>query len=485
MAELVLGPTIGGVSHHSAFLWGKADDSIVLHAWIGSQADLSDAILMGKSLPLRPEDGYAGVAPLNNLKPNTLYYYSLSTQAVPPVVGGGSLANGTYPCFKTFPQPGERVSFNFAFGSCFRPKEAVGGKIFRALETRRVADDLRFLMLLGDQIYADDCQYNSIHKVANSLEEFRAVYQYNWSQPRFRKLLWNLPAFMILDDHEVDDDWRWLDQERRVVYIPWWDRLFRVLRGCSADEKVINPQKVRNGLQAYWEHQGMHAPHYELPPELTPTGQYELAPEDAGSLAYTFTFGAAAFFVMDTRTMRVRSFMPNAQSTATMLGEGQWRALEAWLLAVKNDYPIKFIVTSCAFLFNLLLDFPRDRWSGYRHERNRLLSFLASEGIEGVYFLTGDLHSSHAIRAELNASHGRMIPIWEFCSTPFEQTVNKFAHLLYRPTRGKVIKNQECKFIVAENNFGLVRINFEADSRPAVSFEVIGEKGQVLASAMD
>ncbi|MBU4224378.1 MAG: alkaline phosphatase D family protein, partial [Chloroflexi bacterium] len=167
--------------------------------------------------------------------------------------------------------------------------------------------------------------------------------------------------------------------------------------------------------QAYWEHQGMHAPPFQIPLRVDHGTQYGLHRDDPGSLAYTFEFGAAAFFVMDTRTMRIKN-----RQEQMMLGEGQWQALEDWLLAVKDAYPLKFLVTSCAVLFSMWADIPRDRWSGFPKERDRLLHFLAANGIEGVYFLTGDLHSAHAISADLYGPNRQPLRIWEFCSTPFE-----------------------------------------------------------------
>jgi phosphodiesterase/alkaline phosphatase D-like protein len=233
----------------------------------------------------------------------------------------------------------------------------------------------------------------------------------------------------------------------------------------------------------------MHAPGFELPLELNREGQYTLAAADAGSLAYSFTFGAAAFFVMDTRSMRtnfvrsvrgLHSLWSGAQGATAMLGEGQWRALEAWLMAVKDDFPLKFLVTSSALLFDLWFDIPRDRWSGFRSERRRLLSLLANEQVEGVYVLAGDLHSSHAVRVELSAAGGRCLPVWEFCSSPLDQEVNRYSRLLQRSLRGAPVQRHDCPFVVSQNNFGQVTVDYEPSGKPRVSFEVFGEKGDLL-----
>ncbi|MBU2611758.1 MAG: alkaline phosphatase D family protein, partial [Chloroflexi bacterium] len=344
--QLLLGPLVGGLSHDHVNLWARSSGPATFHAWLGRQPDFSDAKLAGRSLPLSDATGCAGVVPLDNLEPETSYFYALTLNSKPLPKADGQ--------FRTFPRPGQPRAFNFAFGSCFRPKGENSGAAFRALESRRQEDELRFILLLGDQVYADAWEYNGISKVAANLTDYRNVYTHVWSNPHFRALLKNLPAFMTLDDHEVDDDWRWTDSRRRWASIPWWDQAVRWLKGHPPEEWYLPHHRVRDALQAYWEHQGMHAPAMTLPPELNYAGQYKLREQDPGSLAYTFTYGAAAFFVMDTRSMRVQG-----RSGKTMLGEGQWQALEDWLRAVKDDFPLKFLVTSCSALYSMWTDIPR------------------------------------------------------------------------------------------------------------------------------
>lgn len=471
MSELLLGPIVGGLSHRRANLWGKADGAGVLHAWLGQQPDLSDSRMAGQSLPLSAQDGFAGTAPVSGLFPDTLYHYALTLSGEPPGPAGGP-----FPHFTTFPLPGQPRPFNFAFGSCFLQTSSSSGVIFREIDQRRLEDDLRFILLTGDQIYADDYDYNGLGSVACNLQEYRAVYQNVWSNQPFRKLLQNLPAFMTLDDHEVDDDWTWVDKERTRAQIPVWNRVGRWVKRRAPFEWKIPNQRVQDALQAYWEHQGMHAPHFELPPRLEETGQYALEPGDPGSLAYTFTFGAAAFFVLDTRTMRVKG-----KGSRSMLGEGQWMALEKWLLEVKEDYPLKFLVSSGAVLFRMAIDITADRWPGFPKERSRLLNFLAANGIEGVYILCGDMHSAHAIRAELYGPQGRALPLWELCASPFQQRANWWSRYTYFPWRGRPIRSQHKYFTIAENNFGVIRVDFNDRGLPQVRFDLFGEGGNLLA----
>ncbi len=473
-ANLILGPLVGGLKHNSVNLWGRADGDSILHAWIALKPDLSDAILAGTSLPLVQENGFAGVVPVKRLQPLTDYYFTLSFSDRLP-------DPGTYPHFRTLPEPGDRIPFNFAIGSCFNPR-VDGGGIFEVLESASQSLPLSFVLLVGDQVYADDHRFNSLGKAAFSVDEYRSVYAHTWSHPLFRRTFSTLPVFMIMDDHEVDDDWRWLDPSRTRMYIPWWDRISRTARGCEPDEVSMNTQKVRNALQAYWEHQAMHAPAQEYPLELTSQGQYSLSPGDDGSLAFSFTAGAAAFFVMDTRTMRSRALWPWKQKSATILGEGQWHALESWLISVKDTHPVKFLVSSSSVLFDMWLDITRDRWSGYRMDRDRLLRFLAAERIEGVHILSGDLHSSHALRIDLTSPGQQPVRVWEFCSSPLDQKTNWLAKTVYKKLRHPLVTEQVCEFILDKNNFGVVQVKYGQDGHPQVGYKLYGENGQILAS---
>jgi alkaline phosphatase D len=472
MVQLLLGPIVGGLSATSANLWARADGAGILHAWVGQTPDLSEAQLVGQSLPLSAPNGFAGVAPVQDLTPDTHYHYALILDDTPP-----DPRKGPYPEFTTFPPPGQKAPFAFAIGSCFRPEGEHEGQIFQALEARRQHDNLRFILLMGDQIYADAYQHNGIGKIAATLDDYRAVYHHTWKRPPLRHLLANLPAFMTLDDHEVDDDWCWSDSQRRQASIPWWNWVKRRVRGLRPRE--LSRQRVQDALKAYWEHQGMHAPTFHLPPHFDQTSRYTLAPNDPGSLAYSFTFGAAAFFVLDARTCRVRS---KKEQQKTILGDDQWAAFEAWLLSVQHTYPLKFLVTSSALLMRLLVDVLYDRWGGFRSERDRFLGLLADNHIEGVYLLSGDLHAAHAVSAELETPSGHPLPLWEFCATPFEQRTPWLAQYTFNPVPFGRVKRLRRHFTIARPNFGVVRVNFADTGEPQVAFEVYGKEGQHLNS---
>lgn len=448
-AAIILGPIIGGLSHECANFWARADGKSTLHAWLAAKRDTSDAQLIGKT-QLRADTGFAGIVTASGLKPAKKYFFALTLdpKLIPP--------KKDFHPFTTFPAPGKAKSFRFAFGSCFTPLREEPGLAFKHLLEKN--GDVSFLLMLGDQIYADEPRTNGLGRIALTLDDYRKVYEHTWRNEHHRALLAHIPVFMILDDHEVDNDWHWHDHTKTRAEIPFYTRLIRRFQAHEPEALILSAPRVRAALRANWEHQAMHAP-AKLPPR--------------GPLAYEFEYGAAAFFVMDTRTQRV-----NLKSHRTMLGEKQWQMLTDWLTRVMATHPVKFIVSSIAVLSDLLGDFTTDRWTGFKAERDRLLHLLARADIEGVYFLTGDLHSAHSISAELCGPNGQAIPIREFCSSPFEQKPSRLAWLMDHPAGSPALRNRKRHFVVGEVNYGIVEVEFSGE-KPSVKFELHHEKGGI------
>jgi hypothetical protein len=123
---------------------------------------LSDAQLAGQSAQLAKENGFAGVVQLTCLAPKTHYHYTLTLEETPP-----DLNSCHYPEFTTFPIPGQKDSFTFAFGSCFLPDEEFDGQIFQMIEERRCQDKLQFILLNGVYLLSGDL--HSAHAVSGKL----------------------------------------------------------------------------------------------------------------------------------------------------------------------------------------------------------------------------------------------------------------------------------------------------------------------------
>ncbi len=116
------------------------------------------------------------------------------------------------------------------------------------------------LMLIGDQVYADEVSPKVAERIADrrgpkegageeiaNFEEYTWLYHETWSDPAIRWLLSSLPSAMIFDDHDVTDDWNtsgaWISEQRQKewwrerllgAYMSYW--LYQHLGNLSPDE---------------------------------------------------------------------------------------------------------------------------------------------------------------------------------------------------------------------------------------------------------
>jgi len=107
------------------------------------------------------------------------------------------------------------------------------------------------LLLLGDQVYADDTspitqdvirRRRDVSKppgleVAN-FAEYAELYNESWGDPLVRWLFATVPTAMIFDDHDIHDDWNTSSVWReRMKQTSWWQ------------------ERITGGLAAYWVYQ--------------------------------------------------------------------------------------------------------------------------------------------------------------------------------------------------------------------------------------
>jgi hypothetical protein len=216
-----------------------------------------------------------------------------------------------------------------AFGSC-RAAAPLDDPKYGADALHCLAERMRcqpadewpdLLMLLGDQVYADDnispltlarIRYRrgesegAAREVAN-FGEYTELYEESWSIPPIRWLLSTLPSAMIFDDHDVRDDWNtseaWL---RDIRSTSWWQ------------------ERIEAALTSYWiyQHLGNLPPaeieHSALLAQVRAASDAEpvlrefarSADRDAGGVtpvqwSYHRDLGAVRLLVVDSRCGRV------------------------------------------------------------------------------------------------------------------------------------------------------------------------------------
>lgn len=122
-----------------------------------------------------------------------------------------------------------------------------------------------------------------------------------------------------------------------------------------------------------------------------------------GTVAYSFRWGALTeFFVLDTRSKRDPDGDPDGPDHS-MLGWGPDSQREWLKSSVKNSTAtFKIVVSSTVWNPNSK---PIDSWARYQYEQGVLIDYWANQGVTGIVFATGDLHSVGLIDDGTNGSY--------------------------------------------------------------------------------
>lgn len=274
----------------------------------------------------------------------------------------------------------------YAIGSCRYLLRLFGGSIFdeRGDKVFRAIHDqidgpprLDGLVMLGDQIYADDLNRIGADR---RMDEFLTRYREAFGQKHIRQLMQRLPTYMILDDHEIEDNWP--------------------MQATAKDRLTMYP----HAIHAYQIYQCSHGPLFGLDDRSRITGTPQ-------HFWYTFSDGCCDWFVMDCRTERVWS---KNESGRRMISSEQMQALLAWLS--DGSGRVKLIVSSVPAIPDLKDD-ADDKWTGFAAERTQILDHIFRQKIGKVVFVSGDVHCSFV--AELAADADPAFRVLSVVSSSF------------------------------------------------------------------
>ena len=245
--KLILGPLLRHVGFSDATLWVETDAPCEVGVFVGDESHRSHTFAV--------EGHHYALVLITDLEPGSAHEYAveLDGERVWPEEGDPLPP----PVIRTI-VPDDRLTL--AFGSCrvsvpheppytlkrgLTMRGGVSGKRFSrdalyalALRMRRQPSEEwpDALLLLGDQIYADDISMGTREFIRSRRDtsqppgeevadfEYTRLYWDAWKNPVIRWLLSTVPSAMIFDDHDVHDDWNtseaWVRQMRSK---PWWE----------------------------------------------------------------------------------------------------------------------------------------------------------------------------------------------------------------------------------------------------------------------
>lgn len=299
--------------------------------------------------------------------------------------------------FRTFPATANN-GVSFILGSCRYPgllwPARKADRIFASIQSQCQADPaLKFVLMNGDQIYAERlASWMPLFK-ADTPAEYRDRYVTAFTTPGMRSLLRTVPAYMILDDHEIEDNWN---------------------SGRHAAKRELYDM----AMAAYRRYQWLHSPRNF-------TEQGAVAPGAGNEYFYSYECADYPFFVMDSRSKRVQDDDRCSLAGNHLLGDPspespyhsrQLALLCDWLKHQQQrcgNRP-KFVVSPSTFAPNAMATAGSDAraqhnkckddaWAAFPATRRHLLRTILDENIQNVIFLCGDAHGSCV--AEISFQH--------------------------------------------------------------------------------
>ncbi|NBM20463.1 alkaline phosphatase D family protein [Streptomyces sp. GC420] len=350
MTDLRLGPLLRYVD------WERGDTATV---WVETGGPCTAEVVCadgagGTARTFLIAGHHYALVPVTGLTPGTRTTYRV-------LLDGGQVWPPADPAFDRFPAsaigtpaPGEST-VRVSFGSCrwaappSGEHDPVGADALDTLASRLAAHPPDtwpdVLLLLGDQVYADETSKATRAWLATrrnldeppgaqvtDYEEYTRLYYESWLDPGVRWLLSTLPTCMIFDDHDVIDDWNtsasWLAGIRAT---PWWQ------------------ERILSGLMSYWVHQHLgNLPPAELATDelytavcAAPDGtdllrrfasEADRAP-DTVRWSYRRDFGRVRLVMVDTRAGRVL-----AEQDRSMLDEKEAQWLRDQVLGDRGGY---------------------------------------------------------------------------------------------------------------------------------------------------
>lgn len=274
-------------------------------------------------------------------------------------------------------------------------------------------------VFLGDNIYGD----------TKDMRVLREKYAKLGAKPEFQRLKKATRLLATWDDH----DYGWNDagrhypfkRESKEIFLEFWE------------EPADSPRRQREGIYTSYLFEGQGR-RLQLILLDTRTFRDNLR-KYRGELRRDDRY----FYSLD--------YYPHETSDSTLLGEAQWRWLEAEL-SKPADLRIIGSSTQFGITFN-----GYEAWANFPHERQRMLQLIRKTRANGVLFISGDVHYGEIsmLREE------GLYPIYDVTASGITSTWH-FA----TPNENRI------EGPIMDNHFGLITVDW-GHPDPLIRMEII------------
>jgi hypothetical protein len=472
MADLILGPVLRYVSDTEAVVWVETNEPCEVE------------VLDHRARTFGVEGHHYALVCIQGLESGRSYEYevSLNAENVWPLPG-----SEFPPSIIRTVDPDGRV--DVIFGSCRAalphhppftlPKdEDERGRGLDALHTLALSmlesEPERWpelVLLLGDQVYADEVSPRAMEFIRSKrdttappgeevadFEEYTRLYRESWGDPVIRWLFSTTSIAMVIDDHDMHDDWNisrsWVEDMRRR---PWWQ------------------ERAVSGLMSYWIYQFVGN---LSPRELNESDLYRRVREldDAGGVLREFAakddheregkrwsyyrdLGSTRLIVMDSRTGRVVE-----EGNRSIFDEGEWDWIQD---KARGDFDHLLIGTSDPYLLAPGLHYleawneaicdgvwggatarigekmrqavDSDHWGAFQSSFMRLTRLLEEigSGKRGrapatICILSGDVHHAYLAEVAFRRDANVTSAVYQAVCSPYRKALDSHERLVVR-----------------------------------------------------
>lgn len=350
-AAFDMGVQAGAMRDTSALLWTHFTGAGDVTLRVWRDGDAAGEVRLVDEQTATPADGYVHVS-VSELAPATRYSYAFFTGTSPTFDDRSPIGR-----FTTAIPAGELARVRVAATTCTNQST----RPFESL-TRMAAESPDVFVQLGDMTYNDG---------ALTQQQYRQRWAMNLSDEGYRAMLGSTGAYFTWDDHELVDSSVYYDQPASRV---------QIATDAYYENLPVEPV-MRGGARSFWN---------------------------------SYAWGnSVEFIVLDSRSERDPASRETAN--AQYLSEEQMSFLEERLL--NSTARFKVVLNSVPIVQFPLppWEFEEDRWQGYAAQRQRLMDFIGNNGIDDIWFLTGDFHLGYVARIDMDGP-GRNV--WEIAVGP-------------------------------------------------------------------
>ena len=330
--RLQLGPVVGHTDDTSTRIWIQVSDDPSRYGLRVEDVGLFEF----KSTELGGVEFGTAIALVTGLQPDLRYRYR--------VVRAGRFVPGATGSFRTLPPAPSMTNLLFCVISCNGAEQLGAWQRFSDFVD---ASQPSFIVMMGDQIYMDEDPPDVFkdHFHSDSATRRRAMaekYRLNWSREPVRRILANVPTYMVWDDHDIRDGWGSLASDSPTIAA-------RFTRGAAIFRD--STAYFEDARDVYWHFQGCRNPlpgDYRdptFPAQPDPAfPNYIPEPVPRGvrlGMPFVFRCGRLMVLVLDSRGERdvFRKDYP-------ILGQRQWTFIDDVFAHLPADVDALAIVTA-------------------------------------------------------------------------------------------------------------------------------------------